>query len=100
MPDQGNGMRLSEHVPMLHQCPGCYSTGLHTVPEGGWIECECGERRTLVDLRSLDKPSGAVEENERLRSIVACFVAVHGSDRVPAEYRALAASCATRAGGQ
>jgi hypothetical protein len=38
-------------VKLLHQCPGCWSYTLHEPPEGGWVECDCGEKMDVVDLR-------------------------------------------------
>ena len=35
-----------------YQCPGCWSYGMFRVPVDGWIECDCGEAMTLIDLRS------------------------------------------------
>jgi hypothetical protein len=55
MPDLRQSVRPAARpirLPMrLYQCPGCFSYGPSSRPEGGWIECECGERMTLIDLR-------------------------------------------------
>ena len=39
------------------QCPGCFSASLGCEPENGWLECECGEKLTLIDLRGPGKPA-------------------------------------------
>ena len=50
-----------------HQCPGCFSASLAAAPEDGWLECECGEKLTDIDLRSAPPPSrGAVEALEKI----------------------------------
>ena len=36
----------------LYQCPGCWSYGTFLKPKDGWIECDCGQRMTRVDLRN------------------------------------------------
>jgi len=46
-------------APLLQQCPGCWSTGRGAAD----IECECGERMAVVDLRAaLASPEPAPEE--------------------------------------
>jgi hypothetical protein len=47
----------------LFQCPGCWAYGLHLAPKDGWIECDCGERRTLIDLR--ERTTRPLNEDER-----------------------------------
>lgn len=43
-------------IRYLYQCPGCWGYGLFRRPVSkrrgeGWIECECGERMSRIDLR-------------------------------------------------
>lgn len=42
---------------LLHQCPGCWAVGYYFIPKDGWIECNCGEQMTLVDLRAKQSAS-------------------------------------------
>ncbi len=46
--------------PRVFQCPGCWSFGLYR-SEPGSLECSCGERMTLIDLRArtIDGPHGS-----------------------------------------
>lgn len=60
-------MSLIERGPLMHQCPGCWSAGFHEPPEDGWIECDCGEKMDVIDLRAAE-PRGAVERIEQLEA--------------------------------
>lgn len=39
----------------LMQCPGCWSYGTFALPLNGWVECDCGEKMSAVDLRLADQ---------------------------------------------
>jgi hypothetical protein len=39
------------------QCPGCWSVNLCVV-EGDWLECDCGEKLTMIDLRAGSSKEG------------------------------------------
>lgn len=38
-------------MKLLMQCPGCWSVVESEKPQGGWLECDCGEKLTVIDLR-------------------------------------------------
>lgn len=38
-------------MSLYMQCPGCWSLVEGEAPKGGWLECECGEKLTVIDLR-------------------------------------------------
>ena len=64
---------MREHPRYLYQCPGCWSYGLWAIPVGGgrsktdegWIECECGERMTRIDLRRSERASAGADPEPR-----------------------------------
>lgn len=45
---------MSKQPKRWYQCPGCWSvlqTVNHYADDDGWIECDCGQAMTCIDLR-------------------------------------------------
>lgn len=56
------------------QCPGCFSVSMGGRPAGGWLECDCGEKLTVIDLRdgpprTLTVDRGSLEFVARLQPL-------------------------------
>jgi hypothetical protein len=58
----GRSARAVRLPQRLFQCPGCWMHLVTGKPDSGWVECDCGERMTLIDLR--ERRSRPLNEDE------------------------------------